>query len=1431
MLRNTSKAFCALLAAIALQWGNAQSSQPVLHDPHLEVWQLVPDNDRPLLTRWIQFSASLSGQQQQAVRDAGIHLFSYISDNTYLALIPSGTTKEVLEQLGAVSAGLIPVDFKMSAGLAQRLNASGDISATVMWPEEVDRTYALGELASMGVTVDRGLFDVGNVASIKGPASVMNKIAGLDFIVWMEESFGELEILNYESNQATRVTAMTIPGVPGRDLDGKGVLVGIGDGGGPIQHIDFRNRMLNYANSGSGSAVYHAYLVTGMVGGAGNRHPRHKGPAPGATLFTEAFANILNNVNNFTDRGGVLTNNSYGSTSSYGTYTATSSWLDRQVRDYPHLLHVFAAGNSGTTNVWPYSGGFGSILGHYQSAKNIIAVGNLEHYDALHYSSSKGPTGDGRIKPDLCGVGRDVVSTVQGDGYGIGYNGTSFASPGVTGAIALMYQRHRQLNGGADPDAALIKALACNTADDLGNPGPDYSYGWGRMNVRRAVEAMERGNHVSGELTTGQSNTNYITVPSGAVELSVMICWTDQPGAPYTGMPLVNDLDLKVITPTTSTELPFVLDYSANGVTLPATQGIDRTNNLEQVVIENPTPGTYQLIAEGFMVPLGPQKYHLVYEIREREIVVTYPAGGEQLAPGETEFIRWDAAGLAQDRLTVSYSSDNGASWTTINDTALSAWNVLPWTVPSAFTSQGIIRVSANNSNTSGQSLKPFTVITEPSNLALSVPCAGFIEVNWDSIPGAGGYEVLMLDTYMQPVMTVQSNNALLSVTDPNKTYWIAVRALTQDGSPGRHCYTQPVVPNAGAVCGWPDELALDGIVNPGHTIGRQFTSTGFGLEPVTIAVINRGSNPVSGFTVGYEVDGFTFSETPAGILTSGDTLLHTFSVPYDFTAPGVYSLNAGVSLSGDVNQGNNELSEPLTITHLENSPVALPFLESFDSVLGTHFTTSTGLSGMPHADFESSSPYGQLRYNVTGLGSTGTYTVTLDVGSYGVSNVNRLTFTVNLSSHLGDTMFADFSIMHHGEVSNPRDSVWIRGSDSDPWIGLTKLDYQWPAGTYKTFSAMPINDVLTSNAQQPSSSFQIRFGQEGHMPSIGPNGNRGYTLDNIRFYTRPLADAGRDTTLCETQSTTLGSTATVSGGVPPYTYSWTPSTGLSSDSVAQPLVNINTSITYSLTITDALGQQATDQVTVNVIPCVTLEVKVMLQGPFDATTGLMRDDLRKQGLIPTTEPYTSLGYNHVGTGGDEAITTGILDVTGDEAVVDWIVLELRDPINPSVVVATESALLKRNGTVIPASEKPMFFEGTPSGTYHLAVRHRNHLGVMTKDPVSLGTAGAPIDFTQPESSFGTNAQAMIAPEVYGLWAGNVNGDKVLEYSATSSDRAMMLPVLTTTDLTRTHKGYTVHDINMDGTVKYVGKTNDRAIILRNVGGTIPENIILEQTP
>ncbi len=242
----------------------------------------------------------------------------------------------------------------------------------------------------------------------------------------------------------------------------------------------------------------------------------------------------------------------------------------------------------------------------------------------------------------------------------------------------------------------------------------------------------------------------------------------------------------------------------------------------------------------------------------------------------------------------------------------------------------------------------------------------------------------------------------------------------------------------------------------------------------------------------------------------------------------------------------------------------------------------------------------------------------------------------------------------------------------------------------------------------------------------------------------------------------------------------------------------------------------------------VRANIIAMLHGPYDPGSGLMTDGLRANGLIPLNEPYTALGFPNV-QGGGESMDPAVLTATGDDAIIDWIHVQLRDAGN--TIIATRNALLQADGDIVDTDGvSPLRFKAS-NGLYHIAVMHRNHLSIMSLNTIALSSAPATVNFSNGDTpTYGLNAQAM-EPGAFLLWCGDVNADGELKYTGSGNDRDPILVAIGGTVPTNTITGYLSEDVNMDGETKYTGSDNDRDPILVNIGGTVPTNTLVEQLP
>lgn len=249
-------------------------------------------------------------------------------------------------------------------------------------------------------------------------------------------------------------------------------------------------------------------------------------------------------------------------------------------------------------------------------------------------------------------------------------------------------------------------------------------------------------------------------------------------------------------------------------------------------------------------------------------------------------------------------------------------------------------------------------------------------------------------------------------------------------------------------------------------------------------------------------------------------------------------------------------------------------------------------------------------------------------------------------------------------------------------------------------------------------------------------------------------------------------------------------------------------------------------------LPGVLVSPRVLLGGADGSGLGAMNDALRANGLIPTQEPYTALGYAHLGGGGGETVQPSVLSATGPDAIVDWVVVELRSAIDPALRLATRSALLQRDGDVVDTDgSSAVSFPVLPGG-YRVGVRHRNHLGVLTANGIALSTSTTTIDLSSAATDVhGTDARVDINGRLC-LWPGDVNFDGTAKYTGIANDRDLILQGVGGSTPTNTITNvYDANDIDLDGVIKYTGEGNDRDLILQTIGGTVPTAVRVQQMP
>ncbi len=234
---------------------------------------------------------------------------------------------------------------------------------------------------------------------------------------------------------------------------------------------------------------------------------------------------------------------------------------------------------------------------------------------------------------------------------------------------------------------------------------------------------------------------------------------------------------------------------------------------------------------------------------------------------------------------------------------------------------------------------------------------------------------------------------------------------------------------------------------------------------------------------------------------------------------------------------------------------------------------------------------------------------------------------------------------------------------------------------------------------------------------------------------------------------------------------------------------------------------------------------QTLLAGPYETSNGLMRADLNTLGLIPNQEPYTALGFNFLNNSGGASLGSNALLFTGNDAIVDWVFLELRDENNPSIVVATTTALIQRDGGLV--SEEGIgvpTFKNLAFGNYHLGVHHRNHLSVYTGIPYNFAHDNLPvIDFINPNTPLHNPGSMHTIGASRVMWAGDGNQDGKIIYQGSGSDILPITQTVFSDPLNSNFQtsfpslGYGVGDYNLDGSTIYQGAGSDILKVTQSV--------------
>jgi PGF-pre-PGF domain-containing protein len=998
----------------------------------------------------VQFTGCIREEWKQAVSDTGAVIFDYVPNNAFVVRMDPSVKSRVGSLDEVQWIGIYQPSYRISPALSSAISNAADVSAVtqegsiggeaayediIILLFDVNDNELLSGIENHGGEI---VDNAGDIIRVRIDGNKIPDIAIINDVSWIEKYIQPVILNDIAANITNVYDVRNTFG-----LTGSGQIVAVADTGldtgfnDATMHDDIEGRIValhawwsGYGDTGAEDNSGHGTHVAGSVLGNGScSNGQYAGMAPEAqlvfqalqyegvgyglvngTLYTPTNLSLL--FQEAYNDGAKIHSNSWGSDdeTEFGNYTSRSQYVDDFMWDNPDMLIVFAAGNEVVTGSVTPPG----------TAKNALTIGASENdrpskgsvsdnINEIAYFSSKGPTDDNRIKPDVVAPGTYIISTrstmpdanyswgVVNSYYAYG-GGTSMATPLTAGTAALVRQYYVKYEY-ISPSAALLKATLINGAANMSHSSNDQ--GWGRVDIEESlfpVSPRTMRYHDDTSLNTSESwNVSYYFSDISET-LKITLVWTDAPSAVFVGTTLVNNLDLTVTGPGGT--------YYGNGAP-------ESVNNVEQVELSSPPIGLYTLKVNGTNIPLGPQPFALVISgaLDVTPLVITsataFPATIEANGSDNTTFnvTATGSGGIASVTMnltaiggspTQALTNNSGIWQYTTNTTALGTFHMPVNVTDNMGSSNTSVNITLNTTDATSPTSNTPSNTEYPANTTASFD-------KWiltDLHPGY--YRVLRNETQIVfPTLWTNNTNITvpintnISLDDFNYTIQYNDSA-GNNGTPNTVIITinDTVPPYASG-----ESPANNSQVNDNTPqISVNITDNASGVNPASIEMTVNGStvtptiSPIAG---GYNVFNLTtipFSHTQVVNITVNTTdnnnnvLNHIWSFNVDGNTPNVTKANATPATIE---------SDGIDTTNLS---VSVSATDSFSGINSVSINLST-IGGSATAAMTNSSVTYWIITNATGVGN-GTYYLPVNA----TDNLGNSNTSVSITLHVNDT-------------------------------------------------------------------------------------------------------------------------------------------------------------------------------------------------------------------------------------------------------------------------------------------------------------------------------------------------------------------------------------------------------------------------------------------